>query len=271
MTTISDGRRLWRTSGLAGLVALCLSGAAIAAAEEDPLDVAAEGLRSSLTKDIGQAFEGAHTLHERLAAGDLQGARQAWIAARVGWERAEVFTGGFVPDLDEKIDSWPNALTGFHAIEAKLFTTDETDMATDANTLVFYLNDLNIKIHDAPLNAQRVLTGTARLAYEIGEDKADGGESRFSGTSLDDMRNNLVGIGNAYDIVLAAAVARADPALDKTIHGEIDQLKTLLAASDLKTIDSAKLRSVSEALVVGLRTAAPKIGLMTPTLEDIGR
>jgi len=38
-----------------------------------------------------------------------------------------------------------------------------------------------------------------------------------------------------------------------------------------REIDSAKLRSVSEALVVGLRRAAPKIGLLTPTLEDIGR
>ncbi len=48
-------------------------------------------------------------------------------------------------------------------------------------------------------------------------------------------------------------------------------MKTLLAAPDLKTIDSSQLRAVSEAVVVGLRTAAPKIGLMAPTLENLGR
>lgn len=152
MTTVSDGCQAKRALRVGWLVALCLSGAAsaVAGAEEAPLDVAAEGLRLSLAKDIGQALTGARTLHERLAERDLEGARQAWIAARVRWERAEVFTGGFVPDLDEKIASWPNALSGFHAIEAKLFTSDETDMAAEANTLVFYRNDLAIKIYDAP-------------------------------------------------------------------------------------------------------------------------
>ena len=36
-------------------------------------------------------------------------------------ERSEVFTSGFVPELDSQIDAWPDATTGFHAIEAKLF------------------------------------------------------------------------------------------------------------------------------------------------------
>jgi iron uptake system component EfeO len=45
-----------------------------------------------------------------------------------------------------------------------------------------------MKIRDTRLTGQGMLEGTAKLAYEIGESKADGGESRFSGTSLDDMR-----------------------------------------------------------------------------------
>ncbi len=56
-----------------------------------------------------------------------------------------------------------------------------------------HLADLDVKVHYTPFNAQGLLNGTARLAYEVGENKADGGESRFSGTSLDDMRNNVVG------------------------------------------------------------------------------
>jgi len=29
----------------------------------------------------------------------VEGAKTAWIEARIGWERVEVFTSGFVPDL----------------------------------------------------------------------------------------------------------------------------------------------------------------------------
>ena len=53
----------------------------------------------------------------------------------------------------------------------------------------------------------------AQLAYEVGESKIDGGESRVSGTSLADMRNNVAGIGRAYQAVLAAGLEAADPAL----------------------------------------------------------
>jgi iron uptake system component EfeO len=264
-------RRLRLVTRLACVFAFCLSGWAAIAAAEDQLDAVAERLRPSLAADIRQALAGAQLLHERLLAHDLEGARRAWIASRVGWERSEVFTGGFVPDLDEKIDSWPNARTGFHAIEVRLFSANDTDIANEANTLVFWLNDLDIKIRDAPLNAQRVLNGTARLAYEIGENKADGGESRFSGTSLDDMRNNIVGIGRAFDIVLIEPLTRADPGLSVTIHGEIDQLKTLLEAPDLKTVDFGKLRAVSEALVVALQKAGPEIGLRSPRLEEVAQ
>ena len=39
---------------------------------------------------------------ERLAAevdaGDLEGAKEAWIAARVGWERGETFLGEYFPE-----------------------------------------------------------------------------------------------------------------------------------------------------------------------------
>ena len=50
---------------------------------------------------------------------------------------------------------------------------------------------------------QGLLDGTVRLAYEVGESKADGGESRISGTSLDDMRNNVAGIDFAYRTIFA--------------------------------------------------------------------
>jgi len=75
-------------------------------------------------------------LRERAAANDLVGARKAWISARAGWERSEVFSAGFVPELDVQIDALPNAVSGFHAIEAKLFGAGRTDVEADAAALV---------------------------------------------------------------------------------------------------------------------------------------
>src|ERR1700722_5904209 len=75
---------------------------------------AVERYRSYLIDDVGRSLAGAQRMHQRIIADDLRGARQSWIEARAGWERSEVFTGGFVPELDQAIDAWPEAPSGFH-------------------------------------------------------------------------------------------------------------------------------------------------------------
>jgi iron uptake system component EfeO len=57
-----------------------------------PIDEAAERYRPELAAAVEQCLAGARTLRDRLRANDLEGAKKAWIDARVGWERAEVFT-----------------------------------------------------------------------------------------------------------------------------------------------------------------------------------
>jgi iron uptake system component EfeO len=238
-------------------------------ARAETLDDSAERYRPLMIEEIGQALAGARALHDRIVAKDIDGAKKAWITARIGWERAEVFTSGFVADLDEQIDAWPNALTGFHAIEAKLFGANSLDVGEEADRLIYHLVDLDIKIRRMPLNAQGLLNGTARLAYEVGESKADGGESRYSGTSLDDMRNNVSGIAIAYKTIFAAALEAADPKLATMTENTIGQLGSLLSGADAKSVEAEKVRAKSEELVVVLQSAAPKIGLRRPTLEDI--
>lgn len=249
---------------LYGAMLSTLATGAHAATIED----AVEQYRPYMIEEVGQALSGAKLLQIRIGAKDLAGAKKAWIAARIGWERAEVFTSGFVAELDEQIDAWPNGLTGFHAIEAKLFGANSTEVGEEAKILIYHLTDLDIKIHHMPLNAQGMLNGTARLAYEVGESKADGGESRYSGTSLDDMRNNVAGIELAYKVIFASALKVADPKLAETIQKTIQQLASMLK-TDLNGMEPGKVRAKSEELVLALQTAAPKIGLRMPTLEDL--
>ncbi|MEJ0095659.1 MAG: EfeM/EfeO family lipoprotein [Methylocella sp.] len=237
-------------------------------ASAGPLDEAAEQYRPYLIEGIGQALSGAQALQGRVAAKDVQGAKEAWISARAGWERSEVFTGGFVPDLDQKIDTWPNATTGFHAIEARLFGANHTDVEADANDLVARLTHLHAEAREIRLTPQGLLNGTAQLAYEVGENKSDGGESRISGTSLDDMRNNVAGIEIAYNVVFSSQIEAIDPKLADAARSQIGQLKALLDVSSLDKVDAPKLRRATEEFVVTLQNAAPKIGLVRPTLES---
>ena len=61
-----------------------------------------------------------------------------------------------------------------------------------------HLDDLHDRLRSFPLTSQGLMDGIVRLAYEVGESKSDGGDSRISGTSLEDMRNNVAGIEFAH-------------------------------------------------------------------------
>src|ERR1700677_3644374 len=231
------------------------------------LDDAAGRYRLYLSEGIGQALTGSRNLRERIAAKDLAGAKKAWIAARAGWERSEVFTAGFVPELDAQIDAWPNADSGFHAIEAGLFGAGRTDVESDTDALVEHLDSLHGRLRNMALPPQGLLDGIVRLAYEVGESKADGGESRISGTSLDDMRNNVAGIAFAYRAIFATALGNADAELADALAMRIERLKVVVAARDLPSLNIPELRRVSEELVIMLQGASGKLGLQRATLE----
>lgn len=261
VSVAAPDRRPW--ASLLVLIAMVVASGASAA----PLDEAAERYRPYMIEGIDQALAGARDLRERIAAKDLTGARKAWISARAGWERSEVFTAGFVPELDAEIDAWPKAVTGFHAIEAKLFGANRIDAENETDVLVKHLGDLHDTVRVMPLTPQGLLDGTVRLAYEVGESKSDGGESRMSGTSLDDMRNNVAGISIAYRTIFAGSLEAADRKLAAEVTATIEGLGALLAVRDLRHVDVSRLRRVTEELVVALQGGASKIGLRRPKLE----
>jgi iron uptake system component EfeO len=256
---------------VASSLVMLASAAGLFQAQAAPLDDAAERYRPYMIEGIGSALGGAKDLRERIVEKDLAGAKKAWLSARAGWERSEVFTAGFVPELDSLIDAWPNADSGFHAIEARLFGAGRTDVENDTDALVAHLDDLHRELREMPLTPQGLLDGTVRLAYEVGESKADGGESRISGTSLEDMRNNVAGIDLAYRIIFADALKMTDARLADSVTGSIERLKSVVAAPDLPHVDVRALRRASEELVVALQAASTKLGLNRPTLEAQSR
>jgi iron uptake system component EfeO len=123
------------------------------------------------------------------------------------------------------------------------------------------------KARSTPLTAQGLLDGVARLAYEVGESKVDGGESRVSGTSLNDMRYNIDGIDLAWRTIFAPVVEARDQPLNADVGRSIDELKAIVAVRDLRRIDPGKLRTATEDLVLKLQNTAPLLDLKKPTLE----
>ncbi|MEA2782702.1 MAG: iron uptake system component EfeO, partial [Rhodospirillaceae bacterium] len=91
-----------------------------ALADVDPtipeLDRAAAVYKQQTSADIDSTIAGVEQLLAALQNKDVAAARQAWINARVGWERSQVFTSSLFRDLEQKINGWPDAKAGFHAI-----------------------------------------------------------------------------------------------------------------------------------------------------------
>ncbi|MGA7657012.1 MAG: imelysin family protein, partial [Methylocella sp.] len=79
---------------VAGII---LMGAVASQASASAFDRNVEHYRTQIAEDIGQALAGARRLRDCITADDLEGAKKAWISARGGWERSEVFTSGLVP------------------------------------------------------------------------------------------------------------------------------------------------------------------------------
>jgi iron uptake system component EfeO len=256
-----------RPASFLAVAVFCTGLIAAAPVRAASLDDAIGQYRSRLVADVGRTLASVQKLRAAAAAGDLAAARQAWIDARVGWERSEVFTTGFVPELDREIDAWPNGAAGFHAVEAKLFGAGRTDVEDEISGLLKSLNDLSLTVRGIALTPQGLFDGVVRLAYEVGESKADGGESRVSGTSLDDMRNNVDGIDAAWRLLFAAAVEARDRNLGADIGRRIDALKATVAERDLRRIDPDGLRAATEELVLKLQSAAPLLELQRPALE----
>lgn len=232
------------------------------------LDESAERYRAYLIEDIDHTLTGARRMRDCMKGGDIPCAKKAWIEARVGWERSEVFTSGFVPDLDQEIDAWPNATRGFHGVEAKLFGSGRADVHEETDALIARLEELAAQLRSIPLAPQRLLNGMARLAFEVGGNKADGGESRLSGTSLNDMQSNADGIELAYRVIFADAITAGDATLGRAVRASVERLKLAVKVAELKSLDGERLRAESEELVTLLQVAAPKIGLAKPSLEE---
>jgi iron uptake system component EfeO len=259
---------------IGGLIAtsLCLGTTAPAAPirtiDSLPLEAAAAGFKPYVLERIARCLNSVKKMRERIAAHDLAGAQQSWLAARGGWEGSEVITNEYFPDLDRKIDAWPDAEKGFHAIEAKLFGAHDVQALPATEELIANLTEFERRLRTTTLTAQGLLNGTAKLIYEIGENKAEGGESPFSGNSPAEIRDNVASIAATYERVFAPATKKRNPELAKVFSTDLALMRALVAVQTLQALDQVRLRDVSESLVNDLAMVGRESGLDKPGLGN---
>lgn len=255
---------------LAAAVLVLLAMPALADTISTDLDKGAKDYKPFAVEKIGDALAGAKELQAAVAKGDAKAAQQAWIKSRRGWEAAEPITGEFFSDLDEAIDSWPDAKHGYHAIEAALFAGKLNEIGQPTDELVANLTEFNTKLgaSDFQFTPQGLMNGAAGLAYEVGENKSKGGESPYAGTSLIDMQENVEGIEAAYNLGLRDALKGKDAKLANKISEQIETVEGLVKKPSLKSLNQGALKKNAEELAVMMKDSAPKLGLDEPKLGD---
>ena len=192
------------------------------------------------------------------------------VAARRSGDLLVDMKPGFelVTDLDRAIDAWPDGERGFHAIEAKLFGAHDVQVLPATLQLINNLTEFEHQLRATTLTAQGLLNGTAKLIYEIGENKAEGGESPFSGNSLTEMRVNVVSVAAAYQRVFAPLMKKRDADLARVFAKDLAVMQALVSVPTSQDLDQVRLRDASESLVNDLAIVGKEAGLEKPRLGN---
>jgi iron uptake system EfeUOB component EfeO/EfeM len=217
-------------------------------------------------------------LSERIAAGDLDGAKAAWLAARQPWRQMAPVSGR-VDDLVKRIDPLADylagreqdpAFSGFHRIEYGLWAQGSTaelgpamaKLAADTGALKDRVKNLDVAPADLAGNA-------AALAQRVA-DQATGSQAPYSHADLAEFSADLDGIAKSA-LLVDPLVAEADPAASEALRDAIDRARATLdgfgtvgSFPSYETVDASGRERIAAAFaaVAGAAQAMnPAIGL----------
>lgn len=219
-------------------------------------------------------------LRRAVDAGSVEGARDAYAAARPYYERIEPLVALF-PELDGAIDAreddFPRKAedpgwTGFHPIERMLWRDGRITARTRelAAGLVSDVRRLDELMRGAAVPPEVVIPGVAELVDEVEESKITGEEERYSKLDLPTFLANIDGSEALYE-PLDVLVREQDEALAEQIaggfsgvRGELDRLRAggeFLAYDELSEPDQRALKQRIEALAEPLARVQGTLGV----------
>ncbi|MFF3858044.1 iron uptake system protein EfeO [Streptomyces sp. NPDC002209] len=202
------------------------------------LDAAVAEYRKYVQEQADETLPKAQAFADAVKAGDLEAAKKAYAASRIGWERTEPVAESF-GDIDPKVDVREDGLeagqdpakdwTGWHRLEKALFADKKIgdDEKKLADQLITDLTDWQKKVGQAEITPTSMANGAKELLDEVASGKVTGEEERYSHTDLVDFKANVEGAQKAYELLKPVA-AKNDPALSAELDKQFAAMNTLL-------------------------------------------
>lgn len=209
------------------------------AVKRDPeLDAAVAAYRQYTLDQAEETLPKAKVFADAVKAGDIETAKKAYAASRIGWERTEPVAESF-GDIDPKVDLREDGLeegqdlekdwTGWHRLERSLWQ-DKKITARDKELADLLIKDLTVwqkKVGTAEITPTSMANGAKELLDEVATGKVTGEEERYSHTDLVDFKANVEGAEKSYELLKPVA-SRNDAALTKELDTRFAELNTLL-------------------------------------------
>nr|WP_079074393.1 iron uptake system protein EfeO [Streptomyces atriruber] len=208
-------------------------------AERDPrLDKAVAEYRAYAQAQADETLPATKTFTDAVRKDDLDAAKKAYAASRIGWERTEPVAESF-GDIDPKVDVREDGLeegqdlekdwTGWHRLERALWKDEKIGARekTLATQLDKDLLDWQKRVGKAVITPTSMANGAKELLDEVATGKVTGEEERYSHTDLVDFKANVEGAQKSYELLKPVA-AENDPKLAKELDKQFAALDKLL-------------------------------------------
>ncbi len=232
------------------------------------LDAKAAAFKQQIASaDVESAVDGVQRMSDALQKSDIAGARQAWIDARVFWERSEIFIADLFPDFNKALNA-PDGVTGFHAVETKLFADNAPPPLAEAQQLLEKMQSYQRVFAPFNFRGQYLIASMATLAYRMGQSETQGGESKASGTSLADFQHNMEGLERGWNFMYVDVMMAKKPDLAKSINEQIAGLKAMLGVSSLDQLQPDAFEKQAAALAQSLADSAAAMGWKAPNFTE---
>ncbi|MDU0206059.1 EfeM/EfeO family lipoprotein [Paenibacillus sp. PFR10] len=177
-------------------------------------------------------------LNAAVKSGDLKKAQEAYVAARMPYERIEPVIEKFKEldgVMDARVDDFKDEkdpeFTGYHRIENLLFVQKAVkDAEPFAARLLEDGKKMQQSIAATNIEATDFVTGVGELMEEAQTSKITGEEERWSGATVPVIRANVEGAQQIYDLVkieLKKKDAALDDKISKSLSSVIEAMNTL--------------------------------------------
>ena len=196
---------------------------------------------SYVSTQVDALVEALPPLADAIKNGDLEGAKKAYAAARVFYEKIEPVAESF-GDLDPDIDAREGDIaagetwTGFHPIEKALWVDGTTQGLDDLMTkLTSDVKDLQTRTKTLEDNTKadsktkdryqpdEIANGAVSLLDEVQQSKITGEEEAYSHLDIVDFQANVEGSMQAF-ATLKPALNKIDSSIVPTIATKFDEL-----------------------------------------------